>query len=136
MISKTAVRYAKLPSVFAMMVKISFRDFHDFANLNTRRSRKDRNMDKLITFSNRSSTNDNATITKSKTFQLSCIVEKLLLMEKSFASFIIYWFTICKYIIYYYKDDTYPKKELWAHRRHFDKRLNGKHGGKKIVSID
>ena len=81
MISKTAVRYAKLPRVFAMMVKISFSDFHDFANLNTRRRRKERNMDKLFTFSNRSSTNDNATITKSKTFQLSCYVEKVLVME-------------------------------------------------------
>ena len=71
MISKTAVRYDKLPRVFAMIVRISFSDFHDLANLKTRNNRNERNMDKLLTFSNKSSTNDKATIIKSKTFQPS-----------------------------------------------------------------
>ena len=71
MISNTAVRYDKLPRVFAMMVRISFSDFHDLANLKTRSNRNERNMDKLLTFSNKSSTNDKATIIKSKTFQPS-----------------------------------------------------------------
>ena len=71
MISNTAVRYDKLPRVFAMIVRISFSDFHDLANLKTRNNRNERNMDKLLTFSNKSSTNDKATIIKSKTFQPS-----------------------------------------------------------------
>ena len=71
MISNTAVRYDKLPRVFAMMVRISFSDFHDLANLKTRNNRNERNMDKLLTFSNKSSTNDKATIIKSNTFQPS-----------------------------------------------------------------
>ena len=71
MIRRTAVRYDKLPRVLAMMVRMSFKDFQDFASLKTRNNRKERNMDKLFTFSNKSSTNDNATIIKSKTFQPS-----------------------------------------------------------------
>ena len=71
MISNTAVRYDKLPRVFAMIVRMSFSDFHDLANLKTRNNRNERNMDKLLTFSNKSSTNDKATIIKSKTFQPS-----------------------------------------------------------------
>ena len=71
MISKTAVRYDKLPSVFAMMVRMSFNDFQDFANLKTLNNRNERNMDKLLTFSNNNSTNDKATMMKSNTFQPS-----------------------------------------------------------------
>ena len=71
MISNTAVRYDKLPRVFAMIVRISLSDFQDLANLKTRNNRNERNMDKLLTFSNKSSTNDKATIIKSNTFQPS-----------------------------------------------------------------
>ena len=39
-IIKTTVRLDKAGKVLAMMVKISFRDFQDLANLNTRRSLK------------------------------------------------------------------------------------------------
>ena len=53
------------------MVKISFNDFQDLASLKTLNNRNERNMDKLLTFSNKSSTNDKATIMKSNTFQPS-----------------------------------------------------------------
>ena len=39
-IIKTTVRLDKAGKVLAMMVKISFKDFQDLANLNTRRSLK------------------------------------------------------------------------------------------------
>ena len=76
MISRTAVKYDKLPRVFIIIVKISFRDFQDFASLKTRRRRKERSMDKLLTFSKSNSINDRTTITKSKIFQLSYNIER------------------------------------------------------------
>ena len=71
MMHNTKVKFDKAPTVFAMMVKISFKDFQLFANLNTRSKRKDRNMDKPETPSANNSTNDRTTIKKSKQFQPS-----------------------------------------------------------------
>ena len=40
MMHRTKVRLERAPIVFAMIVRISLRDFQDLANLNTRRSLK------------------------------------------------------------------------------------------------
>merc|ERR1719412_1106798 len=71
MIQRTNVKLDRAPTVFAMIVKMSFNDFHDLANLKTRRRRNERNMDKPFTPSKVSSTIDSTTIKKSKQFQPS-----------------------------------------------------------------
>ena len=71
MIQRTKVKLDRAPTVFAMIVKISFKDFHDLANLKTRRRRKERSMDKPFTPSRVSSTIESTTIKKSKQFQPS-----------------------------------------------------------------
>ena len=50
---------------------MSLSDFHDLANLKTLSNLKDLNMDNPSIPSARSSTKDNTTMTKSKTFQPS-----------------------------------------------------------------
>ena len=71
MIQRTNVKLDRAPTVFAMIVKMSFNDFHDLANLKTRRRRNERNMERPFTPSAKSSTKDNTTIRKSKQFQPS-----------------------------------------------------------------
>ena len=71
MIQRTNVRFDKAPTVFIIMVRISFRDFQDFASLNTLRRRNDLSMERPETPSANSSTKDKATIRKSKQFQPS-----------------------------------------------------------------
>ena len=70
-IIRTTVRLDNAGKVLAMMVKISFSDFQDLANLKTRKRRNERSIDKLLTFSKSNSIKDNTTITKSNVFQLS-----------------------------------------------------------------
>ena len=71
MIQRTNVKLDRAPTVFAMIVKMSFSDFHDLANLKTRRRRNERNMDNPFTPSRVSSTRDRTTIKKSKQFHPS-----------------------------------------------------------------
>ena len=68
MMQRTKVRFERAPIVFAMIVRISFSDFQDLANLKTLNKRKDLNMERPLTPSNRTSTSEKATITKSKQF--------------------------------------------------------------------
>ncbi len=68
-IPSTKVRFDKAPTVFAMIVRMSFRDFQDFANLKTRSKRNERRTDRPLMPSARSSTSERTTIMKSNTFQ-------------------------------------------------------------------
>ena len=69
--ARTKVKLERAPRVFFIMVKISLRDFQDFANLNTLNRRKDLSIERPLTPSAKSSTNDRATIRKSKQFHPS-----------------------------------------------------------------
>ena len=71
MIHSTKVRFDNAPTVFIMIVRMSLRDFQDFASLNTLRRRNDLSMERPETPSANNSTNDSATIRKSKQFQPS-----------------------------------------------------------------
>ena len=71
MMHKTNVKLDSAPTVFAMMVRMSFRDFHDLASLKTLSRRKDLSMDKPLTPSASSSTRDRTTMRKSKQFHPS-----------------------------------------------------------------
>lgn len=71
MIHRTNVRLDRAPIVFAMIVRISLRDFQDFASLKTRSRRNDLSTERPDTPSARSSTSDKTTIRKSKQFQPS-----------------------------------------------------------------
>ena len=71
-IHSTKVRFDKAPTVFIIMVKMSFKDFHDLASLNTLRRRNDLSIERPLTPSANSSTNESATIKKSKQFHPSC----------------------------------------------------------------
>jgi hypothetical protein len=70
-ISNTNVKFDKAGKVFAIIVRMSFKDFQDLASLKTLRSLKDLNIDKPSIPSNRTSTKERATIIKSKIFHLS-----------------------------------------------------------------
>ena len=72
MMERTKVRLERDPNVFAIIVRISLSDFQDFANLKTLSNLKDLSMESPLTPSNRTSTRENATITKSKQFHPSC----------------------------------------------------------------
>ena len=71
MIQRTTVRLDIAPTVFAMMVRMSFRDFHDFASLKTLSSLRDRSMERPEMPSKSSSIIEKTTMTKSKLFQAS-----------------------------------------------------------------
>ena len=71
MISNTKVKFDRAGKVLAIIVRMSFKDFQDLASLKTLRSLKDLNIDNPSMPSAKSSTNDNATIIKSKIFHLS-----------------------------------------------------------------
>ena len=68
---RTNIRLERDGIVFAMIMRISFRDFQDFASLNTLNKRKDLNIDRPLTPSKSTSTREKATITKSKQFHPS-----------------------------------------------------------------
>ena len=71
MIQRTKIRLDNEGIVFAMMIKISLSDFQDLANLKTLNKRKDLSIESPLTPSKSNSTIENATMTKSKQFQLS-----------------------------------------------------------------
>ena len=66
--SSTKVRFDRAPTVLTMIVRMSFKDFHDLANLNTLSSLKDLSMESPDMPSARISTKEKTTIMKSKTF--------------------------------------------------------------------
>ena len=71
MIQRTTIRLEMEATVPFMIVRMSLRDFHDLANLNTLSSLKDLSMERPLAPSARNSTIDKTTITKSKSFALS-----------------------------------------------------------------
>ena len=71
MMQRTKVRLEREPIVDFMIVKMSFRDFQDFASLKTLSNLNDLSMERPLTPSANSSTIDNTTITKSKSLALS-----------------------------------------------------------------
>ena len=70
-IQRTNVRLEREGSVMAIIFRISLSDFQDLANLKTLNKRNDLNMERPLTPSNRTSTSEKATITKSKQFHPS-----------------------------------------------------------------
>ena len=71
MMSKTKVRLDRAPTVLAIMVRMSLRDFQDLASLNTRSNLNDLSIDSPETPSASNSTKERITIKKSKIFQPS-----------------------------------------------------------------
>ena len=71
MIQRTKIRLDKEGIVLAMMIRISLSDFQDFASLKTLNKRKDLSIESPLTPSKSNSIIENATMTKSKQFQLS-----------------------------------------------------------------
>ena len=71
MIQRTTIKLEIEATVPFMMVKMSLRDFHDLASLNTLSSLKDLSIERPLAPSARNSTIDKTTITKSKSFALS-----------------------------------------------------------------
>ena len=116
MMHRTKVRLEREPNVFAMIVRISLSDFQDFANLKTLSSLKDLSIESPLTPSARSSTRDNATITKSKQFQPSCIKFKIIGYKTSISI-------------------SNRKKITRTHRKEFYSRFNCKDSSKEVVSI-
>ena len=71
MMQRTNMRFERDGIVFAMIIRISFRDFQDLASLKTLNKRKDLNIDRPLTPSKSNSTREKATIIKSKQFHPS-----------------------------------------------------------------
>ena len=70
-IQRTKMRLEREGIVFAMIIRISLRDFQDLASLKTLKRRNDLNIERPLTPSNSTSTIEKATITKSKQFHAS-----------------------------------------------------------------
>ena len=71
MMHRTKVRLDRAPTVFAMILRMSFRDFQDLASLKTLSSLRDRSMERPEIPSKSTSIIENITMTKSKLFQAS-----------------------------------------------------------------
>jgi hypothetical protein len=119
-IPRTKVRFDNAPTVFAMIVRMSLRDFQDFANLKTLNSRKERSTDNPLIPSASNSTKERSTMVKSNTFQpLWKKIQKIRITQQEETGRLIF----------------YPKEIFWTHSCKLCKRLYCKNGREKVVSL-